>query len=146
VAGLAAGLTVRYRLHHPPPPPAVAVPLAGSAPCHQLLAALPPRLDTTSGPLPRSPSAPPGAVVWLQAGTQVVLYCGIPRPAQLQPTSELVAVDQVGWLVLSAADRDTFVAADRPVYVSLIVPHGLGTAPIQVVSDVISATLPHTTG
>ena len=48
----------------------------------------------------------------------------------------------MNWLTLSAADRDTFITADRSVYVALTVPRGLGSAPVQVVSDTLRAAVP----
>lgn len=157
VAAVVLGLLTRHRQQAPADRPVALVPVdapqAASSACDRLLATLPARLDSGTGPLHRAAlaaPAPPGTAAWT-GGTgrpsgPVVLRCGLPRPAELTPTSELIAIDQVGWLVLSDRDRDTFIAADRAVYVALTVPRGLGTGPVQTVSDAIAATLPRTTG
>jgi hypothetical protein len=128
----------------------VDAPQAASASCARLLAALPAELTTGPNGLHRlelATPAPAGAAAWAgdaEPDQRVVLRCGLPKPAELTPTSELIEIDQVGWLVLSVPDSDTFVAADRPVYIALTVPRGLGTGAVQTVSEVIGATLPAT--
>ena len=167
IVAVALGLLVNHQQHATDGPLALApveAPQAGSTSCRQLIAALPTTLDTDTGPLHRSQltaPAPPGAVAWtptsastngsagdppagsgISAGP-VVLRCGLPKPAELHPTSELIAIDQVSWLVLSLPDRDTFISTDRPVYISLAVPRGMGTNPIQTISAVVSSHLPN---
>ena len=127
--------------------PPVEAPDAGTPPCTQLLAALPPTLPASPAPLPRlalRPPAPTGAAAWAGpgGGDPVVLRCGLPRPAELTPTSALIVINGVSWLDLSQPDRDTFIAVDRPVYLAVTVPRGLGTGPVQTVSDIVRATLP----
>lgn len=127
--------------------PPVDAPDAGSASCARLLAALPPTLTASPRPLPRLPlaaPAPPGAAAWAGPTRQqpVVLRCGLPRPAELTPTARLIVIDQVSWLELTDPDRDTFIAVDRPVYVALTVPRGLGGGPVQTVSDTVRDVLP----
>ena len=126
--------------------PPVEAPDAAAPACAALLAALPGELSRDAGTLPRRPLAepsPPATVAW---GTPrygpVVLRCGLPRPAELVPGASIVAVDGVNWLTLSADDRDTFITADRPVYVALTVPRGLGSAPVQAVSDTLRTAVP----
>jgi len=126
--------------------PPVEAPDSAAPACAALLAALPGELSRDAGTLPRRPlaePAPPATVAWgrPQDGP-VVLRCGLPRPAELVPGASIVAVDGVNWLTLSAADRDTFITADRSVYVALTVPRGLGSAPVQVVSDTLRAAVP----
>jgi hypothetical protein len=127
--------------------PPVDAPDAGTPPCTQLLAALPPTLPASPAPLPRlalRQPAPAGAAAWAgpTGGDPVVLRCGLPRPAELTPTSALIVIDGVSWLDLAQPDRDTFIAVDRPVYLAVTVPRGLGTGPVQTVSDTVRATLP----
>ncbi|MDQ2706635.1 MAG: DUF3515 domain-containing protein, partial [Actinomycetota bacterium] len=114
--------------------------------CAGLLAALPAELAATSGRLPRealAEPAPPGALAWGGADNgPVVLRCGLPRPAELAPGAAIVQVDGVGWLTLSEPDRDTFITVDRSVFVALTVPRGLGSGPVQTVSDVVRSALP----
>jgi hypothetical protein len=71
-----------------------------------------------------------------------VLRCGLPRPEELTPSSPLIVIDGVSWLELSEPDRATFVAVDRPVYVAVTMAHGLGSGPIQTLSDAVAAALP----
>jgi hypothetical protein len=127
--------------------PPVEAPDAGTPSCTHLLAALPTTLPADAAPLPRlalrSP-APAGAAAWAgpTGGDPVVLRCGLPRPPELTPTSALIVINGVSWLDLSQLDRDTFIAVDRPVYLAVTVPRGLGTGPVQTVSDTVRATLP----
>jgi uncharacterized protein DUF3515 len=155
---LAAAVALGLATHGPGPagqPPAsgplalppVDAPDAGSPSCARLIAALPAELTSDPHPLPRLPiaaPAPAGTAAWAGAerARPVVLRCGLPRPAELTPTSALIVINGVSWLPLSAPDRDTFISVDRPVYVVLTVPHGLGTGPVQTVSDAVRATLP----
>jgi hypothetical protein len=155
VAAAVLGITANNRSSNEPGPvttgplalPPVDAPDATSPSCTRLIAALPAELAASPGPLPRVPlaaPAPDGTVAW--AGTErrqpVVLRCGLPRPAELTPTSSLVVIDGVSWLPLSEPDRDTFIAVDRPVYLALTVPHDVGTGPVQSVSDAVRTALP----
>ena len=75
----------------------------------------------------------------------MVLRCGLPRPAELTPTSALLVVNGVSWLRLDDGVPDpvivTYVAVDRPVYVVLTAPTAAGSGPLQQVSDVVRTTL-----
>jgi hypothetical protein len=127
-------------------PPVDAPDAAGPA-CARMLASVSGDLPADSRTLPRlalAAPAPPGAAAWAGApgGQPVVLRCGLPRPAELTPTSALIVINGVSWLELSDPDRDTFIAVDRPVYLALTVPHGLGTGPVQAVSDAARTALP----
>jgi Protein of unknown function (DUF3515) len=158
LAAVVLGLVARYRSDQPLSPVAphgpltlvpVEAPNATSSACRQLLAELPNALATDTGELHRvglAAPAPDGAAAWVgDAGVRpVVLRCGLPRPAELRPTSELIDIDQVGWLALSSSDVDSFIAVDRAVYIALTVPRGLGTGPVQTVSDAIRSALPRT--
>lgn len=130
----------------------VDAPDAKSDSCVGLLRALPGELSSGTEVLHRlqlANPAPDGAVAWAAEGKRdqaVVLRCGLPKPAELTPTSELIAIDKVGWLVLSEPELDTFITADRQVYVAFTVPRGLGTGPVQTISDTITTTLPPHTG
>jgi hypothetical protein len=126
--------------------PPVEAPDAAAPACAALLAALPGELSREAGALPRLPlaePAPPATLAWGRTRNEpVVLRCGLPRPAELVPSAAIVAVDGVNWLTLSAPDRDTFITADRPVYVALTVPRGLGSTPLQAVSDAVRTAVP----
>ena len=126
----------------------VVAPAATDPGCAALLAALPAELNADSGPWPSRPlaePAPPGVRAWAAAPRPAVLRCGLPRPAELTPTSALLVVNGVQWLSLSdpgVPELVSFVAVDRPVYVVLTTPAAAGSGPIQQVSDAIRASLP----
>lgn len=128
--------------------PPVEAPDAGAPACTALLAALPAALPVNQGVadrLPLAAPAPAGTQAWAPGGDRrqpVVLRCGLPRPAELTPTSELIVINGVSWLNLSEPDRDTFIAVDRAVYLALTVPRPFGTGPVQTVSDTVRAALP----
>jgi hypothetical protein len=156
----AIAITVRVRGFGEPPPPdtgplAVAPvdsPAAAGPECATLLAALPAELDGSDGPMPPRPIADaaslPGVRAWAAAPRPVVLRCGLPRPAELTPTSALLEVNGVRWLQLDDGlprpVQVSHIAVDRPVYVAVTTPVDAGSAPLQQLSDVIRETLPAT--
>ncbi len=157
----AIAITARVRGADATPAPAVATgplavapvdaPDAGGPACTALLAALPPELTGADGPLPARPLADPAPAAvraWAAAPRPVVLRCGLPRPVELTPTSALLEVNGVRWLRLDDGVPDpvvtTHVTVDRPVYVALTVPTGVGSGPLQEVSDTVRAVLPAT--
>jgi Protein of unknown function (DUF3515) len=152
-----AGAAVAARLGWiggPPAPDAtplavvpVEAPAAADPGCTALLAALPAELDADPDALPARPlvePAPPGVRAWAAAPRPVVLRCGLPRPAELTPTSALLEINGVRWLPLRdpAAAVVTYVAVDRPVYVVLTTPADLGSGPVQQIADAVRDTLP----
>lgn len=166
VAVAAIAITARVRgvngMGIEPPPatgPLAVVPIdapdATGPECVAVLAALPAQLPAIDGPLPSRPLAEPaldGVHAWAAAPRPVVLRCGLPRPAELTPTSALLEVDGVRWLELDDGNVPdpgnnavvTYVAVDRPVYVVLTTPIGAGTGPLQVVSEAVRTALPAT--
>jgi uncharacterized protein DUF3515 len=123
----------------------VEAPAAASPSCTTLLAGLDGDLPAGPTTLPRRPLAPPapaGVRAWAADPAPVVLRCGLPRPAELTPTSALLEVNGVRWLTVSDGALVTLVAVDRPVYVALTTPTGIGSGPLQAVSDVVRTTLP----
>lgn len=135
----------------PPPPvvlPAAPAPHAGDAACRALGGALPQRLgDYQRAPLAQP--APEGAAAWRAGsdGEPVVLRCGLDRPGEFVTGSPIQVVDRVQWFQVAGrqsggdADRSTWYAVDRPVYVALTLPSGSGPTPIQQLSDVIDHTI-----
>ncbi|MFT7839995.1 DUF3515 domain-containing protein [Saccharothrix sp. BKS2] len=123
----------------------VPAPAAGSDACRALLGALPAELVSNGTALPRrelASPAPEGALAWGDAAHEpVVLRCGLDRPGDLAPTSELRTVSEVEWLVLSAAGSATWYVVDRPVYVALTLPTDAGTGPLQDISATVRDTL-----
>ncbi|HEX5114449.1 MAG TPA: DUF3515 domain-containing protein [Pseudonocardiaceae bacterium] len=123
----------------------VDAPQAGSPDCAALLRKLPATLANGATPLAArqlATPAPQAAAAWGGGDDPVVLRCGIERPPELTPTSELLDVDGVQWLRVSAGDLATWYAVDRPVVVALTLPGDVGTGPIQDVSESVGATLP----
>jgi hypothetical protein len=160
VAVAAIAINARVRGIGEPPPPetgplAVApvdAPDATGPDCAALLAALPAELTGPDGPLAPRPIAQaeqlPGVRAWAASPRPVVLRCGLPRPAELTPTSALLEVNGVRWLQLDDGLPDpvqvSYIAVDRPVYVALTTPVDAGSGPLQEVSDVVRTTLPAT--
>jgi hypothetical protein len=123
----------------------VDAPLADSAECAALLHAVPKTLANGSTPLHSrqlASPAPPATAAWGGGAAEpAVLRCGIERPPELTPTSELLEVNGVQWLRISADGATTWYAVDRAAVVALTLPGNVGTGPIQDVSDAISATM-----
>jgi hypothetical protein len=157
VAGIAIVARVRGVDGSAPPPPdtrplavaTVEAPEAGSTSCISLLAGLDGDLPAGTTTLPRralADPAPSGVRAWAASPESVVLRCGLPRPAELTPTAELLEINGVRWLRLDDGAPDpqvlTYVAVDRPVYVALTLPTAVGSGPVQAVSDAVRTTLP----
>ncbi|MFA1539512.1 DUF3515 domain-containing protein [Actinomadura monticuli] len=52
----------------------------------------------------------------------IALRCGVPRPPQLRPESELVTINGVDWFGVPADRPVTFTAVGRQAYVEVTVP------------------------
>lgn len=122
----------------------VPAPAAGSAECTTLITALPERIgDFTRADL--ADPAPEGAAAWQSVdGQEIVLRCGLDRPAEFDAASALQVIDDVQWLEIPGGegiDASTWFAVDRGVYVALTVPHGLGPTPLQDASAALSGAL-----
>ncbi|SHK95405.1 Protein of unknown function [Pseudonocardia thermophila] len=123
----------------------VDAPAAADPACTTLLDALP---ATLTGGLAEREISPPvaGVRAWAAAPRPVVLRCGLPRPAELTPTSALLVVDGVSWLTLDDGlpnpDLQTHIAVDRPVFVAVTMPVAVGAGPLQEISEVIAQNLP----
>lgn len=95
------------------------------------------------GPRKTSPTSP---LVTAWGSPAVVLRCGVPRPAQLQPTSQLAVIDTVAWLPVPPTRPVTFTAVGRAVYVEVTVPADYsppGNVLVEL-SGPIKATIPET--
>lgn len=125
---------------------AVPAPRADGPECAGLIGTLPEKLgDYRRAPLVEP--APAGAVAWQRddGGEPLVLRCGVERPADFVVGAPLTVVDSVSWFRVqdpSDADRATWFAVDRPVYVALTLPSDSGPDAIQTVSKAVTATLP----
>lgn len=148
VVAIGAVLAIAATRRTPTQPVAIAsipAPQAESAECRTLVNGLP----ATLGDFGRAPAmdpVPAGTAAWRADadGDAVILRCGIDRPAEFVVGSPIQMVNQVQWFRLDdpAANRSTWVAVDRPVYVALTLPSGSGPTPIQAVSDLIARVLP----
>lgn len=96
----------------PSPPPAVAQL------CRALHDRLPPRLHG----LKRRATSPRSYLVTAWGSPAIALRCGVPRPAWLRPTSQLVDVNGVSWLPQPPDRPVTFTAVGRRAYVEVTVP------------------------
>ena len=148
VAAIVAVLAIAVLRQPPPqvkPVPIVTVPApkAASPECTALMAALPEQL----GDYRRAPAAepaPPGAAAWRAESDAdpVILRCGLDRPAEFVVGAPIQVVEPVQWFELADADRSTWFAVDRPVYIALTLPSGSGPTPIQEISEAIAQTMP----
>lgn len=138
-----AALRQKSPQERPVPIAAVPAPQAESRECGALMAALPEQL----GDYRRAPAAdpaPPGAAAWRaeSEAEPVILRCGLGRPAEFVVGAPIQVVEPVAWFELTDADRSTWFAVDRPVYIALTLPGGSGPTPIQDISAAISQAMP----
>jgi hypothetical protein len=100
----------------------VAVPAgpdpAAAAACERLHRALPATLDG----LAARPTDPSSDLVAAWGDDPVVLRCGVPTPAALQPTSELITVNGVDWLPEQLTKGYRFTTTGRVANVEVTVP------------------------
>ncbi|WP_031468827.1 DUF3515 domain-containing protein [Sciscionella sediminilitoris] len=123
----------------------VPAPDAGNKDCAALLGKLPRTIPSDGKQLSRlalAKPAPPATVAWAATEDPVILRCGIEKPAELTPTSQLTVVSGVQWLRVADQGRATYYAVDRPVYIALTVPDSVGTGPLQDTSTAIRTALP----
>lgn len=71
------------------------------------------------------PTGADGTAAWGEP--PITWRCGVPRPAALQPTSQLLEVGGVAWLPIEGSGGSAFIAVNwptqsDPVYVEVIVP------------------------
>ena len=71
-----------------------------------------------------------------------ILRCGLDRPLDFVAGVPTQIVEPVQWFELTDADRSTWFAVDRPVYIALTLPGGSGPTPIQEISQTIAKTMP----
>ena len=82
------------------------------------------------------------------SGDDILLRCGVARPAELAPDSRLQLVQASGhrgvqWFITDTVEGSgqAYVAVDHRPYVALWVPSTAGNAPITDISGVIDETL-----
>ncbi|MEE2056559.1 DUF3515 domain-containing protein [Rhodococcus artemisiae] len=124
----------------------VPAPEAESTSCSDLLGALPEDMGDFARAELADP-APVGAAAWQAPdASEVVLRCGLDRPADFDQAAALQIIDGVQWFEVSGAeqgiDASTWYVVDRPVYVALTVPNGSGATPLQDISAAVIEVLP----
>ncbi|GLW24454.1 hypothetical protein Mame01_44970 [Microbispora amethystogenes] len=118
VGTAAAGVTLALlaacssTVHVEPPTPAG----EAAAACRRLGAALPETLDG----LGRAGSEPPSPYVAVWGDGQIALRCGVPRPAAMEPTAEVVDVNGVGWFQDPRLPT-LFTSVNRVAYVEVTI-------------------------
>ncbi|WP_024876648.1 DUF3515 domain-containing protein [Saccharomonospora piscinae] len=130
----------------PGPLPLVSIPApeSGSAECATLVRAAPGTLESAGEQLGRrelAQPAPPAALAWGR-DNPVVLRCGLERPPELTPTSNLREIGGVRWLPVPGEGATTWYVVDRGVYSALTVPDDAGTGPLQQLSETVADALP----
>ncbi|HEX6471404.1 MAG TPA: DUF3515 domain-containing protein [Streptosporangiaceae bacterium] len=102
------------RVELPPPAPA---PRAV-----RLCAALHDRLPATLHGRQRRSTRPRSELTAAWGSPAIALRCGVPRPAAMRPTSELVTVNGIAWFPRPPDRPVTFTAVGRAAYVEVTVP------------------------
>ncbi|MBD0023927.1 DUF3515 family protein [Gordonia pseudamarae] len=122
------------------PVASLAAPGSSSTECAALVDALPDRFDGFSD----KKTSDDGLVRYTSSDGDIVLRCGVDRPAGLAPTSNLQVVNPVQWFMTDTRDGSgqAYVSVDRRPYVALWLPVNAGNAPITDISAIISKTLP----
>ncbi|MUL42200.1 DUF3515 domain-containing protein [Streptomonospora sp. PA3] len=134
-AGLLAGCSAQaVQMPAPSPPPAA----------DDLCRALVDRVPQTLFGQERIEVRPetPYAAAW--GDPPIALRCGVGRPPELRPDSELMVVNEIAWLPEPAERPDLFTAVGREAYVEMTVPHSYG-APgegLVPISDLIAQEIP----
>ncbi|ATD71571.1 MULTISPECIES: DUF3515 domain-containing protein [Gordonia] len=82
------------------------------------------------------------------SGDDLTLRCGVTRPAELSPTSNLQEIHAAGragvqWFITDTVDGSgqAYVSVDHRPYVALWVPSNAGNGPITDISGLIDQTL-----
>jgi Protein of unknown function (DUF3515) len=96
-----------------PRPPAAIARL-----CQNLRGRLPQRVHGRA----HRATTPKSPLVTAWGSPAIVVRCGMPRPAALRPTSQLVVVNGVSWLPVPPDRPVTFTALGRQAYVEVTVP------------------------
>lgn len=80
------------------------------------------RLPAKVGGKSRRSTSPESDLVTAWGSPAIALRCGVPRPAALHPTSQLVVVNGINWLPQPPDRPVTFTAVGRHAYVEVTVP------------------------
>lgn len=74
----------------------------------------------------------------------IVVRCGVPRPAALEPTSQLTSVNGVDWFAEELTGGYLFTTYGRQTYVEVSVPadYAPEIAPVTELTTAVAATIP----
>jgi len=126
------------------PPVPVSPPTGPARDCARLRAALPETV--ADGEQRATTPASRRTAAW--GDPPVVLRCGVPRPAGLTPTAQLIEVNGVDWVLAERARWFVFTTAGRRTYVELRVPastpRSAATAPLVDVAAAVRRAVPRT--
>jgi len=86
--------------------------------CAELVAALPEVVDDAV----RRDLEPPSTAVAAWGQPPIILRCGTPEPAGIDPTAAVLEVAGVGWRPLPGQGGTFFVTADRAAVVEVAIP------------------------
>lgn len=116
---------------------------AAAAACEDLAERLPDAIE--EGERRTVEPESPYTAAW--ADPAIVLSCGVAEPPEYEPTSELVIINAVDWLVVEHADHYSFFATGRVAWVRVDVPadYAPPTFALTELSDVV-ARIPLTAG
>lgn len=126
----------------PPPPITAQAPpsdAAATAPCAQVLSALPVQLGRLSPRVVHTTPDSPNVVAW--GDPAVVLRCGVPRPAGFVPTSDVYNVGSVYWMADKQKAATVWTTIDRAVYVEVTVPLKQPYMPLPLLGTAIASKL-----
>jgi hypothetical protein len=111
---------------------------AAAAACRKLVAALPDPLDGAQ----RVESEPKSPYVAVWGTGEIMLRCGVDRPARMAPTDEVSDINGVAWYA-DPAKPLLFTAVNRAAYVEVTISrqHASGNVLVDL-SEPIKATIP----
>ncbi len=74
----------------------------------------------------------------------IVLRCGVPRPAALSSTSQLIGINGVDWFAEELTGGYLFTTYGRKVYVEVTVPDDYApeAGPVTEISAAVTAAVP----
>jgi hypothetical protein len=74
----------------------------------------------------------------------IVLRCGVPRPAALSRTSQLISINGVDWFAEELTSGYLFTTYGRQVYVEVTVPDDYApeAGPVTEISAAVTAAVP----
>jgi len=104
--------------------------------CEQLRTHLPGRVLGGEPRTVQPESAADIAAAWGEPA--IVLRCGVPEPAALEPSSPCLEVEGVGWFSEESRDSFVFTTIGRRTFVEVRVPHTYD-APSGALVDVAAA-------